>query len=202
MIQNLHLFMAAASLAIFAPTVTATLETGEQIVLTIRGVDAAEQQKISGTYRIGETGNLRLPMLDSLISADGLTPEQLARSIETAYKSAGIYTRPAVEVETVQGKISDGLALVSVGGQVRRAGDAPYRKGMTVIQVLDGVGGRNEFGGRNLMLLRDGKQYCLDFNNLAHKNLILRPGDSIQVEQKSIVDRWRGNHDAVKHLLP
>ena len=62
-------------------------------------------------------------------------------------------------------------------------------------------GGRNDFGGRNLLLLRGGKQYCLDFLNLKHKNIQLLPDDSLQVEQKGVLDRWKGSDEAVKVLL-
>lgn len=178
------------------------LEPGEQIQLTIRGVDPAEQEKVSGSYRVGESGGVRLPLLEAPVSAQGLTPEQFARAAESAYRQAGIYVRPAIEVEAVQGGDQRAAAVVSLGGQVRRAGEAPYRKGMTVIQALDAAGGRNEFGGRNLLLFRDGKQYCLDFTRLAHKNIVLKPGDSIQVEQKgAVVDRWKGSEDKVRELM-
>ena len=177
------------------------LEPGEQISLTIRGVDPAEQQKISGTYRVGESGSVRLPLLERSLPARGLTAEQFARAAEAAYKASGIYARPAIEVETLQGKDQRGGAVVSVGGQVRRAGEAPFRKGMTVIQAIDAAGGRNEFGGRNLLLIREGKQYCLDFSNLRHKSIVLLPGDSLQVEQKGVFDRWRGNDTTVQKLL-
>lgn len=181
--------------------VSAGLESGEQILLTIRGIDPAEQQKISGTYRVGETGGIRLPLLDPLIPAKGLTPEQFARAAEAAYREAGIYTRPAIEVETVQGKDQQAAAVLSLGGQVRRAGEVPFRKGMTVIQAIDAAGGRNDFGGRNLLLFRQGKQYCLDFTNLTHKNILLQPGDSLQVEQKGVIDRWRGSEEKVRELM-
>jgi protein involved in polysaccharide export with SLBB domain len=185
----------------FSSTALAGLEAGEQINLTIRGVEPAEQQKISGVYRIGESGGVRLPLLESLVPARGLSPEQFARAAEEAYKSEGIYARPSIEVETLQGKDQQGAAVISVGGQVRSAGDSEFRKGMTVIQAIDAAGGQNDFGGRNLYLLRGGKEFCLDFKNLAHKNIVLRPGDSIQVEQKGILDRWKGNDEAVKSLL-
>ncbi len=188
-------------LCILASPAYAGLEPGEQINLTIRGVEPAEQQKISGIYRIGETGSVRLPLLTELLAARGLTPEQFARAAEAAYRKAGIYSRPAIEVETVQGKDQQGPALISVGGQVRRSGDTPFRKGMTVVQAIDNAGGRNDFGSRNMFLIRDGKQYCLDFTNLAHKNIVLHPGDSLQVDEKGILDRWKGNEETVKKLM-
>ena len=189
------------TLLVTSPLATG-LEPGEQIQLTIRGVDPAEQEKINGSYRVGESGGVRLPLLDAPLKADGLTPEQFARAAESAYRQAGIYVRPAIEVEAIQGGDQRAAAVVSLGGQVRRAGETPYRKGMTVIQALDAAGGRNEFGGRNLLLFRDGKQYCLDFTQLGHKNIILKPGDSIQVEQKgAVVDRWKGTEEKVRELM-
>ena len=104
-------------------------------------------------------------------------------------------------MEALEGGEQKGEALISVGGQVRRAGQTPFRKNMTVIQALDASGGRNDFGSRNILLLRDGKQYCLDFTNLKHKNIVLLPGDSLQVEQKGILDRWQGSEAQVKALL-
>jgi hypothetical protein len=40
---------------------SAELETGEQINLTLRGVDSTEQSKITATYRVAESGAVRLP---------------------------------------------------------------------------------------------------------------------------------------------
>ena len=101
----------------------------------------------------------------------------------------------------VKGKEIDVEVVVSVGGQVRRAGQFPYRKGMTVIQALDAAGGRNEFGSRNVLLVRNGRQYCLDFTKLHHKSVRLLPDDSLQIEQKGVLDRWRGDEAALKPLL-
>jgi protein involved in polysaccharide export with SLBB domain len=199
--RPLHHLIAPLLILALPCSALAGLEPGEQINLTIRGVSPAEQQKISGIYRVGDSGGVRLPLLDELLQARGLTPEQFARAAEAAYVKAGIYARPAIEVEALQGKDQQGVSVVSVGGQVRRAGDSPFRKGMTVIQAIDAAGGRNEFGGRNLFLIRDGKQFCLDFTNLAHKNVVLLPNDSIQVDQKQVFDKWKGTDESVKKLM-
>ncbi len=187
--------------SLIAPAL-ADLEPGDKIQVTLRGVETAEQNSVNGTYRVGDSGQVRLPLLDRLVTARGLTPEQFARAAEAAYRAEGIYSKPAIEVEALQGNEQPGgAAVISLGGQVRRGGESPYRKGMTVIQALDAAGGRNDFGGRNLLLLRGGKQYCLDFLNLKHKNIQLLPDDSLQVEQKGVLDRWKGSDEAVKVLL-
>jgi protein involved in polysaccharide export with SLBB domain len=187
-------------MVLIAPAL-AGLEPGDKIQLTLRGVETAEQESVNGTYRVGESGQVRLPLLDRTVAARGLTPEQFARAAEAAYRAEGIYTQPAIEAEVLQGKEQDGAKVISIGGQVRRGGELPFRKAMTVIQALDAAGGRNDFGGRNLLLLRGGKQYCLDFLNLKHKGIRLLPDDSLQVEQKGVLDRWKGSEEAVKPLL-
>ena len=187
-------------MVLIAPAL-AGLEPGDKIQLTLRGVETAEQESVNGTYRVGESGQMRLPLLDRTVAARGLTPEQFARAAEAAYRAEGIYTQPAIEAEVLQGKEQDGAKVISIGGQVRRGGELPFRKAMTVIQALDAAGGRNDFGGRNLLLLRGGKQYCLDFLNLKHKGIRLLPDDSLQVEQKGVLDRWKGSEEAVKPLL-
>lgn len=189
-------------MALISPSLSlAGLEPGDKIQLTLRGVETAEQESVNGTYRVGESGQVRLPLLDRTVAARGLTPEQFARAAEAAYRAEGIYTQPAIEAEVLQGKEQDGAKVISIGGQIRRGGELPFRKGMTVIQALDAAGGRNDFGGRNLLLLRSGKQYCLDFLNLKHKSIRLLPDDSLQVEQKGVLDRWKGSDEAVKPLL-
>ena len=99
----------------------AGLEPGDQIQVTLRGVDPAEQQQVNGVYRVGESGGVRLPLLRDLVPARGLAPEQFARAAEAAYRNEGIYSRPAIEVETVQGKDMQNGVVVSTGSQVSRS---------------------------------------------------------------------------------
>ena len=84
-------------LSILSGSAIAGLEPGEQINLTLRGVNTTEQAEISGIYRVGESGMVRLPMLKELVKASGLTPEEFARAVEEAYIEAGIYTRPRLK---------------------------------------------------------------------------------------------------------
>jgi protein involved in polysaccharide export with SLBB domain len=192
---------------LFAVALTATpllagLEPGDTVKLSLLGVEGDEQTKVNGEYRIGESGTIALPFLDNAVTARGLNAEQLARTIEAAYRTEQIYIKPRIQAEVLNGKekkVDD--SQVSIGGQVRKAGGTPYRKGMTVLQALDAAGGRNDFGSRNVMLIRADKQYCLDFQQLAHKNIELLPNDSLQVELKGVIDRWKGSAETVKPLL-
>ena len=181
----------------------AGLEPGDEIKVTLRGINANEHERVNGDYQVGEGGTVNLPLLAKPLPARGLTTEQFSRAAEAAYKAEGIYTTPTIEVKALKGTdVATGPSLVSVGGHVKRAGQTPYQKGMTVIQAIDAVGGLNEFGGRNIYLLRDKKQYCIDLRNLQHKNIELKPNDSLQVDQKGALrDTWKGKDEAVKPLL-
>ncbi|MEK7953213.1 polysaccharide biosynthesis/export family protein [Luteolibacter soli] len=180
----------------------AGLEPGDTVKISLLGVEGDEQAKVNGQYRIGESGTIAMPLLDKPVTARGLNAEQLARAIEAAYRAEQIYTKPSIQAEVLKGVIVDpNETIVSIGGQVRKAGQTTFRKGMTVILAIDAAGGRNDFGSRNVVLLRAGKQYCLDFHNLKHKNIELLPNDSLQVEQKGVIDRWKGDDETVKPLI-
>lgn len=196
-------FLHFSALLLASPALGQGLAPGDAIKVTLRGIGADEQEKVNGEYKLGTSGGVRLPMLEAPLNAKGLTPEQFARAAEAAYRAQGIYTSPAIEVEALAGGEKAGIApIVSVGGQVRKAGDAEYRKGLTLVQAINTAGGRNDFGGRNIMLIRDGKSYWLDYSNLKHKNLLLRPNDALQIEPRgAITDRWKGSDEAVKSLL-
>jgi protein involved in polysaccharide export with SLBB domain len=201
--MNYPTFLHFSALLLAAPAFGQGLAPGDSIKLTLRGIAAAEQEKVNGQYKLGESGGVRLPMLEGPLNAKGLTAEQFARAAEAAYRAQGIYTSPAIEVEAIVGGEKPGAAsIVSIGGQVRKAGDAEYRKGLTLVQAINAAGGRNDFGGRNIMLIREGKSYWLDYSNLKHKNLLLRPDDALQIESRgAITDRWKGTDESVKPLL-
>ena len=171
----------------------AGLEVGDTVKFTLRGVPAEEQQKVNGDYRIGDSGTIRLPMIDAPLPARGLTGDQLARAAEKAYRDAGIYQTPAIETQVMNGieKPSED-AVVFVGGQVRKPGTVPYVKGMTLLQALKIAGDRNEFGGRNIVLTRKGKASKLDFRKQEDKNTVMEPGDVITVEQAGALEVNRG----------
>lgn len=178
----------------FALPAAAQLEAGAAVRVTIRGVPVEEQQKVNGEYRIGDSGTVRLPLVDNPVPARGLTPDQFARNAEKAYREAGVYAKPAIEAEAVAAPVIVGgtVASVTVGGQVRRAGQIQFVKGMTLVQAIQTAGDRNEFGGRNIKLFRKGKAIQLDFRKAEHKNLSLEPGDAITVEVVGIVETDRG----------
>ncbi|WP_035614631.1 SLBB domain-containing protein [Haloferula sp. BvORR071] len=198
--RTLPVILAALGLASFA---FAGLEPGDTVKVSLRGLEATEQQKVNGEYKVGEAGGVSLPLLDKPVPARGLSAEQFARAAEAAYRSEGIYTTPKIEAEAVKGTtVDNGPSMVSIGGHVKRAGDVQYRQGLTVVRAINGAGGRDDFASRNVLLIRNGKSYWIDYTKLEHKNIVLLPNDALQVDQHgAITDRWKGSDESVKPLL-
>jgi len=175
------------------PVARAGVEIGDTVKLSIRGVPNDEQQQINGVYRVSDTGGLRLPLLKERLTVRGLTADQIAAAAERAYRNAGIYQNPAIEVEVTGGTEDPGAAtIVSIGGQVGKAGPVPFRKGLTLIQALQAAGDRTAFGGRNITLIRGKKAIHLDYRKAETKNLELLPDDTITVEQRLPLEIDRG----------
>ena len=52
----------------------AGLEPGDELKITLRGINAAEHERVNGEYQVGEAGTVHLPLLDKPVIAKGLTP--------------------------------------------------------------------------------------------------------------------------------
>ena len=98
----------------------ALLKPGDPVTIELK-VPAEDASNVSTIYTVSETGTVKMPFLEKEISAKGLSVSQLARRIEAAYKEAGIYSAPTINVILKQ----DGPAhFVTVGGEVKTGGGA------------------------------------------------------------------------------
>ena len=167
----------------------AGLAVGDDVQVVLKGVPVEEQGQVNGVYTVRE-GGVRLPLLNGLVPAKGLTPEQLARAVERAYQEQGIYANPAIEVKVVMA--DGGGPQVSVGGQVRRPGIIPFRKGMTLQQAIQAAGDRTEFGSGKVIVVRGGKARELDFTKQECKNYVIEANDTVTVKQRGVLEGNRG----------
>jgi len=107
--------------------------------------------------------------------------------VEEAYKKSGIYVRPTITIEWNAPVTNH--AVVSVGGRVKRAGTVPFRPGLTLLQAIQSAGDLDPFGTKKRIFhTRGGKRQTLDLRKQAHQNFILKPGDTLEVDQKKIGD--------------
>ena len=176
------IFLAFALFAVVASAAAqATLRVGDPIELKISGVPNDEQQQINNVYTVDSTGSVNLPYINK-IKADGLTPQQLAASIEGAYRAGKIYTNP-----TITAIMAPTARFVNVGGAVRTPMRVPFTEDMTLLAAINGAGGFNDFADqRKVRLLRGNTVRVFDVREARRdpsKDMKLQPGDRVEVPQ-------------------
>ncbi len=134
-------------------------------------------------------GLISTPLVENM-KAEGKTPSQLSRDMETALAE---YVRsPTVNVIVTQfvGAYGDQIRVV---GQAQEPKSLPYRANMTVLDVMIAVGGLAEFaaGNRAVIMRRDGDQQLripVRLSDLMNEgdigaNIAMRPGDVLIIPE-------------------
>lgn len=172
-----------------------TLQAGDQVSMSIKGIPADEQQSVSGAYAVNTSGQIKVPHLKNMISVSGLTLDAASRKIEAAYKAAQIYTSPTVvlfsqrvqdriKAEQEINNIEDLAKFVTVMGQVGRPGPIPYREGMTLSEAVSQSAPNAFADWKKIKLTRDGKEYIINLRIAKYKTLKLVDGDLIEIDVK------------------
>jgi polysaccharide export outer membrane protein len=159
----------------------ATLRVGDPLELKIGGVPAEEQAQMNNVYSVDANGSINLPYIGK-VSAQGLTPSELARSIEEAYRVHKIYTNPNITIV-----MQPTSRFVNVGGSVRTPSRVPFTEDMTLLTAINAAGGFNDFADqRHVRLLRGSQVEVFDvrkFRKDPSLDVRLQPGDKVEVPQ-------------------
>lgn len=180
--------LVAALMVVCASAVSAQISAKTTLNITIKGVPAVEQQRISGQYGVDGSGYVYLPLLKGGIQASGMSSSMLARKIEAAYRAAEMYQNPRITVISTKDEASDQIdrQIVTIGGFVKSPGPKPYTRGMTLFQAVSAAGGETAFGSiKRVELHRNGKKYIYNLKIAAHMRVKVYPNDSINVPQKT-----------------
>jgi len=145
--------------------------------------------EVSLTVPVRPDGKISTPLVEDL-SASGKTATELARDIEKALSK--FIQQPVVTV-IVTGFVGTYSEQIRVIGQAAKPQALPYRKEMSLLDVLIAVGGMTEFAsGNKASILRtiDGKQQKLPvrLNDLMKDgdisaNMAMRPGDILVIPE-------------------
>lgn len=161
-------------------TVGLVLQAGDQVALSITGIEENEAVQISKVYIVSDAGTIDLMHVGE-VKAAGLSPSELKCAIEAAYVKGEIYTRPMVEVMPDQ--------AVHVSGGCWREGPVPYRSGMRVMDAIKGAGGFETFIGacpKHIKVIRDGRLIKIDLKTMrsqTEQDVQLQPGDQVIVPE-------------------
>ena len=129
-------------------------------------------------------GKITLPLLNDLPAA-GLTPDQLRVAVEKAASKYMSEPNATVIVKAINSR------KVHILGNVGKAGTYPLTGDMTVLQLIAGAGGLQEYADEKhitVMRKEDGKDRVFKFNykDVIHQkklqqNIVLKPGDTVIV---------------------
>lgn len=159
----------------------ATLRVGDPVELRIGGVPVEEQQQLNNTYTVDANGWISIPYINK-VKAEGLTPAQLARSIEDTYRANKIYTNPNITI-----LMQPTSRFVNVGGAVRAPNRVPFTEDMTLLAAINAAGGFNDFADQKRVRLLRGKEAKMydvrQFRRDPSLDVKLRPGDRVEVPQ-------------------
>ncbi len=124
------------------------------------------------------------------LEASGKTSTQLARDIEKVY---GEYVRQPVVSVIVNGFVGVPSQQVRVVGEAMQPAAVPFRKHMTLLDLMIAVGGMTEYadGNGSVLVRNEGGQttsYSLRLDDLLRDgdisaNLTLQPGDVIIISE-------------------
>jgi polysaccharide export outer membrane protein len=145
--------------------------------------------ELTTSVTVRPDGRISVPLIDDLY-AEGKTPSELAREIET--KLADYVQDPLVTV-TVGGFVGTFPQQVRIVGEAAQPQAIPYRANMTALDVLIQAGGLTEFAdGNNTTLVRmeegTSKEYRVRLDDLLEDgdisaNLPMLPGDILIVPE-------------------
>jgi protein involved in polysaccharide export with SLBB domain len=159
----------------------ATLRIGDPLELRVGGVPAEEQAQMNNVYTVDANGSINLPYIGK-VSAQGLTPSQLARSIEQTYREKKIYTNPNITI-----LMQPTSRFVNVGGSVRAPTRVPFTEDMTLLTAINAAGGFNDFADQKHVRLLRGSQVTVydvrKFRKDPSLDVKLQPGDKVEVPQ-------------------
>jgi len=144
--------------------------------------------ELSTVVTVRPDGLISMPLVEDMQAA-GRSPAELAHDIE---KALSTYIRDpvvSVVVSNFQGVYADQIRIV---GEAAKTQAVPYRRNMTVLDVMIQVGGITDFAdGNGAVLVRGaegGKQYGLRLKDLLKRgdisaNAAMMPGDIIIIPQ-------------------
>lgn len=141
--------------------------------------------ELSSAVAVRPDGKFTTPLVEDL-QASGKTPTQLAREIEA---KLGEYIRDPLVTVTVGGFVGEYGEQVRVVGEAAQPQAIPYRKNMTVLDVMIAVGGLTEFAaGNRASIVRTDGQYRVRLEDLVKDgdigaNVAMQPGDILIIPE-------------------
>jgi len=143
--------------------------------------------EVSQAVPVRPDGKISTPLVEDM-QASGKSPSELARDIE---KALAKYIQDPVVTVVITNFVGPYSGQIRVIGQAAKPQALPYRKNMTLLDVMIAVGGITEFAaGNRATLVRgpDRKQFNIRLHDLMKRgdvsaNVEVQPGDVIVIPE-------------------
>lgn len=133
------------------------------------------EQDITGDYEVDTNGYISVP-LAGRVKAAGLTTRQLEKSVAAAL-SKGLLRDPRVNAEVAT------YRPFFILGEVKKAGEYPYKAGLTVLDAVASAGGYTyRANERKVVIRRAGSN--VEETHALDAPVPIFPGDNIRVPER------------------
>lgn len=139
-------------------------------------VSVFNEPDLTGDFAIDENGNVAFPLVGELKAAGLGVDEFKARLIEKL--QGGFVRNPRVNVDVLN------YRPINVIGEVKNAGQYPYRPGMTAQDVSAIAGGYTYRANENKLYITRGSNKTQVTVELDKGNVQIFPGDSIRIPER------------------
>ena len=146
-------------------------------------------EELSTDVTVRPDGRISTPLVEDMLAA-GKTPSELAQDIEAALAEYVKTPEVTVIVDRFSSTVDQQIRVL---GEAQQPAALPYQSGMTVLDVMLGVGGLTEFAAGNRAKLIRGRgeeqrTYRVRLNDLMRQgdvsaNVEVRPGDVILIPE-------------------
>lgn len=146
------------------------LGTGDRVRIKVYG-----EADITGEYELDVNGIVSVP-LAGRVKAKGLTTRQLEKAIATAL-SRGIVRDPRVSAEIAT------YRPFYILGEVKKAGEYPYKSGLTVLDAVASAGGYTYRANESKVVIRRAGSNVEETIPLSAP-VPVYPGDNIRIPER------------------
>lgn len=146
------------------------LGVGDKVRLNVFG-----EADLSGTFEVGATGQISLPLVGD-VQAAGLDVHGL-RAAAAQRLSKGYLKQPKITVEVV------GYRPIYVHGEVKNSGEFPFKNGLRLRDAIALAGGYTYRANHGFVVLaRDGTK--TEAQVRLPTDMLVMPGDNIRIPER------------------
>ena len=148
------------------------LGPGDELRVTV-----FEEPRLSGTFRVGDTGTISVPLLGT-VPAAGATTTELRQRLDQDIQRRGLLEEPRAAVEVVA------YRSVFVLGEVERAGAFAWQPGLTALGAIALAGGFSPRAVRDRVTVQRAVEGGPARDYAARPDAMLEPGDVLTVPER------------------